>query len=120
LELGIGVLEKRKQFLFFGILAVVIGLVAFSPAIYALVEPHIIINMDPGQTTKPFQIKDNLGTVVFSVDTDGTIFPSDGSGAGSLVFAKVVKSVDEVVNNSNTFQNGGGKKSRKNNSSIRS
>ena len=68
-----GHLEKRKKFLFFGILVVgFIGLVAASPAIYAIVEPHITITMDPGQTTKPFQIKDDLGTEVFSVNPDGT------------------------------------------------
>ena len=97
-------LEKRKQLLFFGILVVgFIGIGAASPTIYAIVEPHITINMDPGQTTKPFQINDNLGTEIFSVDTDGTIFPSDGSGAG-LTFASVVKSVDETITNSITFQ----------------
>ena len=70
--MGIGALEKRKQFLFFGILvAGFIGLVAFSPTIYAIVEPHITITMDPGQTTKPFVINDNVGSEVFSVDVDG-------------------------------------------------
>ena len=45
--------------------AVIIGislfaLIIISPQIYAAVEPHITITMDPGQTTKPFQIKDDL------------------------------------------------------------
>jgi len=72
--LGIGTLEKRKQFLFFGILIVgFIGLVAASPTIYAVVEPHITINMEPSQTTKPFEIKDDLGSEVFSVNPDATI-----------------------------------------------
>jgi len=67
---------NTKKLLVFSILAgVIIGLVAFSPTIYAIVEPHIIINMDPGQTTKPFVIKDNIGSEVFSVDVDGTISP---------------------------------------------
>jgi len=82
--MGTEALEKRKQFLFFGILIVgFIGLVAASPTIYAIVEPHITINMDPGQTTKPLVINDNTGTEVFSVDVDGTISPS-GTGTGGI------------------------------------
>jgi len=65
-------LEKRKQFLFFGILIVgFIGLVS-SPTIYAIVEPHITINMEPGQTTNPFQINDDQGTEIFSINPDST------------------------------------------------
>ena len=76
--MGTEALEKRKQFLFFGILIVgFIGLVAASPTIYAIVEPHITINMDPGQTTKPFVINDDTGTEVFSVDVDGTTTAGD-------------------------------------------
>lgn len=57
----------------FAILAVI-----SIPIVYAVVEPSIILNMDSGQTTKPLQIKDNLGNEVFSVDTDGTVFPAQG------------------------------------------
>ncbi len=67
-------MKHSKQLLTFGILAAgIIGLVAATPTIYAIVEPHITINMDPGQTTKPFEIKDDLGTEVFSVNPDATI-----------------------------------------------
>lgn len=70
-------MKRSKQFLFYGVLIVgFIGLVAASPTIYAIVEPHITITMDPGQTTKPFVINDDAGTEVFSVDVDGTISPS--------------------------------------------
>jgi len=66
----------HKKLLIFGVLAgTVIALFAFTPTIYALVEPHITINMDPGQTTKPFVINDDLGTEVFSIDVDGVISP---------------------------------------------
>jgi len=72
-KMGTEALEKRKQFLFFGILIVgFIGLVAASPTIYAIVEPHITINMEPGQTTKPFVINDDQGTEVFSINPDGS------------------------------------------------
>ena len=79
-------MEKRKQFLFFGILIVgFIGLVAASPTIYAIVEPHITIDMDPGQTTKPFVINDDTGSEVFSIDVDGTITPSGTTtGTGGI------------------------------------
>jgi len=71
--MGTETLEKRKQFLFFGILIVgFIGLVVASPTIYAIVEPHITINMDPGQTTKPFQINDDAGKEIFSINPDST------------------------------------------------
>jgi len=77
-------LKQSKKLLFFGLLAGgIIGLVASSPTIYAIVEPHITINMEPGQTTKPFQINDDQGTEVFSVDVDGTITPS-GTGTNGL------------------------------------
>ena len=72
-------MKQSKKLLVFGILAVgILGLIASSPTIYALVEPHITITMEPAQTTKPFQINDDQGTEVFSVDVDGTIFPSSG------------------------------------------
>ena len=67
-------MKQSKKLLFFGLLAGgIIGLVASSPTIYAIVEPHITINMDPGQTTKPFVINDDTATEVFSIDVDGTI-----------------------------------------------
>ncbi len=58
------------------VLVLAVASVIAIPIVYGAIEPSIIINMDAGQTTKPLQIKDNLGTEVFSVDTDGTIFPS--------------------------------------------
>ena len=77
-NLAFGELKHSKKLLMFGILTVgIIGLVASSPTIYAIVEPHITINMDPGQTTKPFQINDDLGSEVFSVNPDGTFFASN-------------------------------------------
>ena len=36
--------------------------------------------MEPTQTQKPIIVKDNLGAEVFSVDTDGTIFPAPPTG----------------------------------------
>ena len=52
-------MKQSKKLLIFGILAAgIISLVASSPTIYAIVEPHITINMEPAQTTKPFEIKD--------------------------------------------------------------
>lgn len=66
--------EKKNKLLIFGLLATaVIGIIALSPSIYAIVEPHITINMDPGQTTKPFIINDTAtNTEIFSVDADGS------------------------------------------------
>jgi len=64
------------------VLILAIAIVVSVPIVYALVEPSIIINMDAGQTTKPFLINNENGTEVFSVDTTGIIFPSVG-GAGS-------------------------------------
>lgn len=70
-------MKHSKQLLIFGIFAAgITGLIASSPTIYAIVEPHITITMDPGQTTKPLQINDDLGSEVFSVDVDGTISPN--------------------------------------------
>jgi len=68
-------LKQSNKLLMFSLLAgTAIGLIAFSPTIYAIVEPHITINMDPGQTTKPFVINDTAtNTEVFSVDVDGSI-----------------------------------------------
>jgi len=53
-----------------------IGLMISVPIAYSATEPSIIINMENAQTQKPFIIKDNLGAEVFSVDVDGTVFPS--------------------------------------------
>ena len=67
-------MKQSKKLLIFGILAAgIISLVASSPTIYALVEPHITINMEPAQTTKPFEIKDDLGSEVFSINPDGSL-----------------------------------------------
>jgi len=52
---------------------IVVASIIASPFVYAAVEPHITINMELGQTTKPFVINDDTGTEVFSVDVDGTI-----------------------------------------------
>ena len=78
--LGMGTWSRQK-FLIFGLLVGgIFGLVAFSPTIYAIVEPHITINMDPGQTTKPFVINDTAtGTEVFSINPDGSF------SAGNIV-----------------------------------
>jgi len=65
-----------KKLFLIAILSVgIISGVVLSPEIWAMIEPHITITMDPEQTTKPFQILDNFGDEVFSVDVDGTIFP---------------------------------------------
>jgi len=71
-------LKQSKKLLFFGLLAGgIIGLVASSPTIYAIVEPHITITMDPGQTTKPFVINDDTSTEVFSINPDGSFSASN-------------------------------------------
>lgn len=57
------------------ITAVLIISIVSSPLVYAVVEPHIKITMGESQTTKPFQIVNNLDQEVFSVGADGTIFP---------------------------------------------
>ncbi len=79
------------------VLVLTVASVILIPIAYGLVEPSIIINMEPSQTTKPLQIKDNLGTEVFSVDVDGTIFPQpSGQGVvansltGNLILLSVV------------------------------
>ena len=60
--------------------AIILALVVISiPLAYSATEPSIIINMIFGQSEKPLIIKDNLGTEIFSVDTDGTLFPTVGS-----------------------------------------
>ncbi len=64
---------------YLSITIIAVALVIAIPTVFALVEPSIIINMEPSQTTKPIQLKDNLGTEVFSVDVNGTIFPEQVS-----------------------------------------
>jgi len=71
------------------VLVLAVAIVVSVPIVYALVEPSIIINMDAGQTTKPLQIKDSVGTEVFSVDTTGTIFPSVGSGTSKMMVGSI-------------------------------
>lgn len=63
----------KKLFIFGFIAGAAIVLLAFSPTIYAIVEPHIIINMDANQTTSPLQIKDTVGNDVFEVESDGQL-----------------------------------------------
>ncbi len=54
---------------------IMIAVVISIPLVYAIVEPHIKITMDGAQTTKPFLIVDSQNNEVFSIDTDGTLFP---------------------------------------------
>lgn len=63
----------------FLVLLSVIGLsfVLVAPTVYGAVEPHFLITMESGQTTKPFQIKDSAGTEIFSISTIGDILPSN-------------------------------------------
>ena len=81
--------ENIKKLFLFTILSIgIISGVVLSPEIWAIVEPHITITMDPGQTTKPFVINDDSGSEVFSVDVDGTINPTSAGtdGLTSLEF----------------------------------
>lgn len=80
--------HTKKLLIFSLIVGISIGLFAFGEQVMAIVEPHITINMDLGQTTKPFVINDNTGMEIFSVDTDGTIFPNQNSG--TFVVAKTM------------------------------
>jgi len=94
-----GTTEQNKKLLIFGILAGgIIGLVAFSPTIYALVEPHITINMEPAQTTKPFVINDDTSTEVFSVDADG-VLSSQGLKVLSFEQGPVIETSNVGINN---------------------
>lgn len=63
-----------NQKLIFSALIMIVAVVGI-PLVYGIVEPHIKITMDALQSTKPLQIVDSSDTEVFSVDTDGTIFP---------------------------------------------
>lgn len=54
----------------------IISGVIVSPEIWAIVEPHITINMESGQTTKPFTINDVNGDAVFQVNTDSSLSTS--------------------------------------------
>ncbi len=68
--------EKKNKLLIFGFIGLAtVSLIAFSPAIYAAIEPHITITMDSGQTTNPFVIKDDSNDDVFTIDTEGHISP---------------------------------------------
>ena len=92
-------MKQSKQLLIFGILAGgILGLIASSPTIYAIVEPHITINMDPGQTTKPFQINDDLGSEVFSVDADG-VLSSSGLKVLSFEQGPVIETTNVGIDN---------------------
>jgi len=55
------------------VLILAIALVVAIPVAYSAVEPSIIINMITGQTTNPFQIKDDTGKIVLEIDEDGFI-----------------------------------------------
>lgn len=87
--------ENIKKLFLFTILSVgIISGVILSPEIWAIVEPHITITMEPGQTTKPFVINDDSGTEVFSVDVDGTITPSGTSGQTFTITNGIFNAVD--------------------------
>jgi len=83
--------------------AVVLVLIMIAiPVAYSATEPSIIINMENTQTQKPFIIKDNLGAEVFSVDVDGTVFPSSAPPvqAVPLVFTFQSDNAVAVIMNS--------------------
>ena len=87
-----------KKLFLIAILSVgIISGVVLSPEIWAMIEPHITITMDPGQTTKPFQILDNLGDEVFSVDVDGTVFPSTSFSLTAGTEEIVLNNIDEAL-----------------------
>ena len=67
---------KAKRISFLALTSIVVisvvSTLAFGPQVMALVEPHITITMDPSQATKPFQVNDDQGTNVFSINPDST------------------------------------------------
>ncbi len=83
------------------VLILAVAVVIAVPIAYALVEPSIIINMEVAQTTKPLEIKASNGTVVFSVDPNGTVFPLPVVGFQAL------RGAEQIVLNNN-FDDGGG------------
>ncbi len=87
-----------------GIVAIV--LVVAIPLAYSASEPSIIINMISGQAEKPLQVKDSGGAEVFSVDVDGTVFPSS-SGGISGVFGTEIVLVDNSGNTGGSNDSGG-------------
>ncbi len=55
---------------------ITVALVILIPTVYALVEPQIVIPIVSGQSPigqQPLEIKDNIGTNVFAVASDGTV-----------------------------------------------
>lgn len=83
------------------LILIAVGFVITIPYAYSAVEPSIIINMESGQTTKPFQIKDNLGADVFTIDVDGTIFPAPVSASAvPLTFSFQSDNAVAVIMNS--------------------
>jgi len=92
-------LKQSRQFFVFGLLAgVAITSLAFSEEVMAIVEPHITINMDPGQTTKPFVINDDTSSEVFSVDPEGTI-SSQGLRVLSFEQGPVIETTNVGIDN---------------------
>lgn len=84
------------------VLVLAVASVILIPIAYGLVEPSIIINMEVAQTTKPLEIKASNGTTVFSVDTDGTVFPPPP------VAFEAKRGAEEIVLNNNFDDLGGG------------
>lgn len=79
----------------------IIGAIIFlsivaAPQIYAAVEPHIILVMDPAQTTNPFTIQDNTATDVFAIDPAGNIV-TGGIGYTRTEYAPL--SIDTILTN---------------------
>jgi hypothetical protein len=68
---------NRKTVILSALFVSLTGLLfTFSSEVMAVVEPHITITMDLGQTTKPFQIKNEQGSGVFTINPDGTVTSS--------------------------------------------
>jgi hypothetical protein len=90
------------------ITVILVVAVVSSPFVYAIVEPHIKITMDVGQTTKPIQIVDNQEVEVFSVDVDGTIFPVQGGGGSEIDFGTEIVVLDQSAKDGESQQNSNG------------
>jgi len=61
---------------YLAITLIAVSLVILIPTVYALVEPQIVIPMESGQSplgTQPLEIKDNFGTNVFAVASEGSV-----------------------------------------------
>lgn len=73
--------------------AIIIASIISTPFIYAAVEPHILITMDPAQTTNPFEIKNSSSDIMFSVEPNGII-----NGLNSNAPNKVVLYYGQITN----------------------